>query len=94
LKQEDLYIGGHAIEARIYAEIPEKNFVPDSGNLRLFEVPENTSNLRIETGVQKGYYHFNFGLVLILPFRRRNFYFLRPYDCKSHRSRTRSKRSN
>lgn len=47
-------IGGHAIEARIYAEIPVKNFVPDTGTLNIFKFPENSSNLRVETGVQKG----------------------------------------
>lgn len=59
MKQEDLFINGHAIEARIYAEIPEKNFVPDTGTLTLFKFPENSSDLRVETGVQKGHYHFN-----------------------------------
>ena len=51
LKQEDLRINGHAIEARIYAEIPEKNFMPDTGKLRYFNFPKNTNDIRIETGV-------------------------------------------
>lgn len=54
MKQSDLSINGHSIEARIYAEIPEKNFMPDTGRLRIFKVPQNTENLRIETGVKEG----------------------------------------
>ena len=32
-RQEDLRIEGHAIEARIYAENPEKGFLPSIGTL-------------------------------------------------------------
>lgn len=53
LNQEDLRINGHAIEARIYAEIPENNFMPDTGKLQYFKIPENTADLRVETGVQQ-----------------------------------------
>lgn len=54
MNQDDLRIHGHAIEARIYAEIPENNFVPDTGHLRVFKFPENSPSLRVETGVKQG----------------------------------------
>lgn len=69
MKQKDFYINGHAIEARIYAEIPEKDFVPDTGNLRFFKFPENSSDLRIETGVIKGIFLFLFRTNDIITFR-------------------------
>ncbi|WP_067489802.1 acetyl/propionyl/methylcrotonyl-CoA carboxylase subunit alpha [Erythrobacter sp. CCH5-A1] len=51
LKQEDLKINGHAIEARLYAEDPAKGFLPSTGKLeRLdFGLP-----YRIDTGVFEG----------------------------------------
>jgi acetyl/propionyl-CoA carboxylase alpha subunit len=41
---------GHAIEARIYAENPEKEFLPSSGNIYSYAEPEN-ENLRIDSGI-------------------------------------------
>ncbi len=40
MAQEQLAINGHAIEARIYAENPEKGFLPSIGTLRHLRVPE------------------------------------------------------
>lgn len=40
LRQEQLAINGHAIEARIYAENPEKGFLPSIGTLRHLHTPE------------------------------------------------------
>lgn len=55
LKQEELTIDGHSVEARIYAENTYNNFMPDTGKLLYFKYPANESNrLRIETGVQAG----------------------------------------
>jgi 3-methylcrotonyl-CoA carboxylase alpha subunit len=52
LRQEDLKINGHAIEARLYAEDPAKGFLPSIGRLELLELfPEDA---RIETGVEEG----------------------------------------
>lgn len=51
--QKNLEIFGHSIEARIYAEVPEKNFMPDTGKLQLFKAPPNSANVRIETGVKQ-----------------------------------------
>jgi 3-methylcrotonyl-CoA carboxylase alpha subunit len=39
LKQEDLRIHGHAIEARICAENPEANFLPATGTLEVYRTP-------------------------------------------------------
>ena len=62
-KQEDLSICGHAIEARLYAEDPENNFLPSPGKLLAWQVPtsETAMNLspnvvatRIDSGVETG----------------------------------------
>ena len=51
--QGDLSIHGHAIEARIYAENPENNFLPSPGKMDLFSFP-TMENLRTDYGVQSG----------------------------------------
>ncbi|KAI5297877.1 Methylcrotonoyl-CoA carboxylase subunit alpha, mitochondrial, partial [Ascosphaera atra] len=45
---------GHAIEARIYAEIPEKGFVPDSGTLVHYVLPPRDSRVRVDAGFGEG----------------------------------------
>ncbi len=52
LKQEQLAIGGHAIEARIYAENPDKGFLPSTGTLRHLRFPPGPA--RVDTGVREG----------------------------------------
>ncbi|KAJ3122503.1 Methylcrotonoyl-CoA carboxylase subunit alpha, mitochondrial [Physocladia obscura] len=52
--QKDLAIDGWAFEARIYAENPENNFMPDTGPLRHLSFPAASESVRIETGVQQG----------------------------------------
>jgi 3-methylcrotonyl-CoA carboxylase alpha subunit len=42
-KQHELAIHGHAIEARVYAENPEKGFLPSIGTLRCMDVPAHVS---------------------------------------------------
>ncbi|WP_078126208.1 acetyl-CoA carboxylase biotin carboxylase subunit [Leptospira alexanderi] len=44
---------GHAIEARIYAEDPENNFLPSTDILEYIEFP-NRDFLRVDTGVETG----------------------------------------
>ncbi len=40
LRQADVELSGHALEARVYAEVPEKNFLPSTGTvLQLDELP-------------------------------------------------------
>ncbi|MDO9032458.1 MAG: biotin/lipoyl-containing protein, partial [Hydrogenophaga sp.] len=45
LKQEELRIHGHAIEARICAETPDNNFLPATGTLDVYRLPECTEFL-------------------------------------------------
>jgi 3-methylcrotonyl-CoA carboxylase alpha subunit len=54
LSQRQIAMHGHAIEVRLYAEIPEAGFLPSSGTLRRFELPPATAALRIETGMETG----------------------------------------
>jgi 3-methylcrotonyl-CoA carboxylase alpha subunit len=50
LKQEELSINGHAIEARLYAEDPAKGFLPSTGRLDHLVLE---GDVRIETGVEE-----------------------------------------
>ena len=52
--QDAIRIDGHAIEARIYAEDPERDFAPSIGRLALFRTPEPSPNVRIDTGFATG----------------------------------------
>jgi len=52
--QEQLVIGGHAIEARIYAEDPTREFLPSTGRLRHMRTPQENANVRIDSGVRQG----------------------------------------
>jgi len=54
LKQEQLAIDGHAIEARIYAEDPANGFLPSIGRLAHLHTPRATDFVRIDTGVRQG----------------------------------------
>jgi 3-methylcrotonyl-CoA carboxylase alpha subunit len=51
--QDDLEIRGHAVEARLYAEDPEREFLPSTGKLWGLDFPHG-EELRIDTGVQAG----------------------------------------
>ncbi|ALG60157.1 MULTISPECIES: acetyl/propionyl/methylcrotonyl-CoA carboxylase subunit alpha [Citromicrobium] len=51
LKQDELFIDGHAIEARLYAEDPSSGFLPSTGSLDHFDIGLRG---RIETGVEEG----------------------------------------
>ncbi|MBO0333224.1 acetyl-CoA carboxylase biotin carboxylase subunit [Sneathiella sp. CAU 1612] len=53
-KQDDIILTGHALECRIYAERPEKKFMPSPGTLNILEFPDKTEDLRIDTGVVQG----------------------------------------
>ncbi len=53
-RQEDLAISGHAIEVRIYAEDPSKNFLPSIGPLRHLRQPQENAHVRVDTGVRQG----------------------------------------
>jgi 3-methylcrotonyl-CoA carboxylase alpha subunit len=48
LKQEELVPNGHAIECRIYAEDPFQEYMPSSGQMTEFYLPEN-KNIRVDS---------------------------------------------
>jgi 3-methylcrotonyl-CoA carboxylase alpha subunit len=54
LAQDDLAIDGHAIEARIYAEDPARDFLPATGRLHHLHFPGEDAATRIDTGVHEG----------------------------------------
>ena len=54
LRQGDIALRGHAIEVRLYAEIPEAGFLPSSGTLHRFALPAASGALRLETGMEAG----------------------------------------
>src|SRR3954452_9869805 len=54
LRQEQLAPNGHAIECRIYAENPARNFAPSPGLIRYLNLPQGPG-VRNENGVYAGY---------------------------------------
>jgi len=54
LTQEQLAIRGHALEARIYAEDPERGFLPSTGKLIHLAPPPESLHVRVDTGVEQG----------------------------------------
>jgi 3-methylcrotonyl-CoA carboxylase alpha subunit len=53
-RQDELAIDGHAIEARIYAEDPERGFLPSIGTLAHLRAPAASASVRVDTGVRAG----------------------------------------
>lgn len=54
LTQEQLKINGHAFEARVYAETPERDFLPSTGSVQVLIAPETNEYVRIDTGIRAG----------------------------------------
>jgi 3-methylcrotonyl-CoA carboxylase alpha subunit len=54
LRQEEIRSLGHAIEARLYAEDPTRDFLPQSGRIAHLDFPAQEAQLRIDAGVRAG----------------------------------------
>src|SRR6202008_2451976 len=54
LAQKDIPLRGHAIEARIYAEDPQREFLPATGRIAHLVFPSSTPSIRVDTGVEAG----------------------------------------
>jgi 3-methylcrotonyl-CoA carboxylase alpha subunit len=54
LKQDQIRMNGHAVEARVYAENPAKNFMPSVGKIRTWRTPDAVNGLRIDAGYREG----------------------------------------
>ena len=54
LRQDQVAISGHAFEARIYAEDPQRDFLPAAGRLARFDLPDPRPWLRVDAGLEAG----------------------------------------
>ena len=55
LKLSEVPLIGHALEARIYAESPDKEFLPQSGKIVVLREPQQVAGkVRVDTGVKEG----------------------------------------
>jgi 3-methylcrotonyl-CoA carboxylase alpha subunit len=54
LTQDQIHIAGHAVEVRLYAEDPGRNFLPSTGTLVHLRLPAETAHVRVDTGVREG----------------------------------------
>ena len=54
LEQSAISLTGHAVEARLYAEDPARDFLPAPGHVVAFEAPDMGASARIDTGVRTG----------------------------------------
>ena len=76
IEQRDIVLRGHAIEARIIAENPERGFAPSPGRIRLWRPPHG-EGMRLDTAMEEG--------ALVPPY-------LRQHDRQAHRARRRTVR--
>jgi propionyl-CoA carboxylase alpha chain len=53
MKQEDLFIHGHAVELRVYAEDPLNDFLPSVGHLDVYQLPTG-EGVRVDNGFEQG----------------------------------------
>jgi 3-methylcrotonyl-CoA carboxylase alpha subunit len=54
MTQDQIKLNGHAIEARVYAENPDKNFMPSVGRIKTWRIPREADGLRIDAGYREG----------------------------------------
>ena len=52
--QKDVKLNGWAMESRLYAEDPYRNFLPSTGRLVRYRQPQTGDRVRIDTGVREG----------------------------------------
>ncbi|CAA7615600.1 putative acyl-CoA carboxylase biotin-carrying subunit alpha chain [Magnetospirillum sp. LM-5] len=52
--QDDIKLNGWAMESRVYAEDPFRNFLPSTGRLTRYMPPAETAHVRVDTGVYEG----------------------------------------
>jgi len=52
--QDDVKLNGWALESRLYAEDPTRNFVPSIGRLATYREPEGVEGVRVDSGVVEG----------------------------------------
>ncbi|HEX3652469.1 MAG TPA: acetyl/propionyl/methylcrotonyl-CoA carboxylase subunit alpha [Rhizomicrobium sp.] len=52
LVQKEIRLNGHAIEARLYAEDPQHDFLPSTGTLERLHLPDDV--VRVDSGVREG----------------------------------------
>lgn len=52
--QDQLQVHGHAMEARIYAEDPDKGFLPSIGKITYMHQPQTSDVVRVDSGVIEG----------------------------------------
>jgi 3-methylcrotonyl-CoA carboxylase alpha subunit len=53
LTQEQVTVDGHSIEVRIYAEDPDNDFLPATGQLNYLRQPQESRHVRVDTGVRQ-----------------------------------------
>jgi len=53
-RQDEVVIAGHAVEARIYAEDPDRGFLPSTGQIAYLNAPPPSDHVRIDSGVRSG----------------------------------------
>jgi 3-methylcrotonyl-CoA carboxylase alpha subunit len=53
VRQEEINVRGHAIEARLYAEDPANEYLPSTGRVQFFEPPQ-APGIRVDAGVASG----------------------------------------
>jgi len=54
ITQDDVKLNGWAIESRVYAEDPFRNFLPSTGRLTRYQPPAESAHVRVDTGVYEG----------------------------------------
>ena len=54
VSQDNIKIDGHAVEVRLYAEDPARDFLPQTGHLKRLRLPHRQAGIRVDAGVRSG----------------------------------------